>query len=159
MGRMTMQIVDFDADKPQFSVPTTNAADDGTDYDTWFTTIETLRTSTEAILRCPTDVYSYAAKLVDNNASPPINPDAQASDQWIVEFSVDGMSGGPYSVRIPGADRALGISRNGRVELDLATGVGAAFVSAFQAAYLFPGVLDTAGTGQATVQVIYVART
>lgn len=159
MGRMTMTVVDFDGDKPQFSVPTANAADDGTDYTTWFADMEALRTNTEAILRCPTDVYSYAAKRVDNNAAPPINPDAQATDQWIVEFSVDGMSGGPYSVRIPGADRALGISRNGRVELDISTGVGAAFVTAFQAAYVFPGQLDTAGTGAATVQVIYVART
>lgn len=159
MGRVTLQIVDFDGDKPQFSVPTSDAADDGTDYSSWFTNIDTLRTSTEAILRCPTDVYSYASKRVDNNASPPVNPDAQANDQWIVEFSVDGMSGGPYSVRIPGADRALGISRNGRVELDISTGVGQAFANAFEAAYLFPGQLDSAGTGQATVQVIYVART
>lgn len=162
MGRLTKTELDFDGDRVQASIPVTDAADDGTDYATWFSTVDALNTAIDAVLRTASDVVNYASKRVENNPSRPTSPDAQGSDVWVLEFSIAGMSGGPYTISLPGADRSLGISRNGRVELDLSTGAGATLKTNFEAAYLYPGTLDNPGAanaGEATLDVVYVRRT
>lgn len=159
MGRLQIKVIDSDGDRPQTSIPVSDAATDGTDYAAWRTAVVALESAIDGIIRCPIDMTQYVSESIDLSALPPASPDAQGSDVWVVEFSVDGMSGGPYTVSIPGADRSIGVIRNGRVELDISTGVGQTFVNAFESAYRYPFTLDGAGTGAATVQAVYVKLT
>lgn len=159
MGRVSITTLDADGDRATTSIPVADALSDGTDYATWRAAAVTLSDAVVGVQRTAADIVRFTADEDDRNATAPTNPDAQSTDVWVVEFSVDGMSGGPYSLTIPGADRAAGVIRNGRVELDIASGVGLTLKDAFEASYVWPGSLDTAGTGAATVQAVYVRRT
>lgn len=161
MGRLTWTSQDFDADRQSFSIPGANAANDGTDYAAWFTA----GTAVDTALRDITRTSLIEVDRESTNAESALDAmtsDSQNNDEFVCEFSVVGMNGTGYKLTIKGADRSQCIARNQRLELELGSGNGAAFKTAFEAWYLYPGTLDNPGApsaGTATLQVVYVKST
>lgn len=167
MGRYAITVLDSDGDRTQASIPTNEPETDGSNYTAWRTRMLALNTATEGILRSVNVDYAFESETVQPTVVRPTDPDVQNSDQWVVEFLVVGMDGGPYTKRFPGANRSIGVIRNGRVELELSTGLGAAFKSAFEDAFEYEGQLDNPSApavdgqnaGEAIVQTVYVRGT
>lgn len=163
MGRLTLTSFDKDQDRREFSIPTADTGVASTDpYNTLATPYSTLRNATEALMLTRISREIISPTTIDTLVDPStLGNFAQNNITWSVQFAVAGMNGGPYTIRIPGADLNQGIVRNGRIELDLSTGVGQTFKTAFEAIYFWPGTLDNpaaSGAGEATVQVVYATQ-
>lgn len=163
MGRLIMKSIDKDRDRKQFSVPTADVASSSTDpYNTLATPYATLQAAFAAVMLTEIEDYTIAPTVVENTVDPSAQGNfAQNGITWNLEYTVNGMGGPSYNLIVPGADLNQGITRNGRIELDLSTGVGATLKTAFEASYFFPGTLENPSAtnpGRAVVQAIYATQ-
>jgi hypothetical protein len=132
MGRMILNLIDYDGDKQQVSFETVDAALDGTDYQGWVTDVTDMQAAIAAITLGgigPVSWQSYESGSVPN---PPANQFAQTNIQWIVEYK-NTVMGNTRTVRIGTADLSLATQLyNGAPSLNLSAGVGATFKTAFE---------------------------
>jgi len=167
MGRVANTVVDSDGDRGSNSIPIVSPDPTGSDYTTWRANARALLTAMEAIQRSVPAQRTLEAEVEDVPFSQPTDGDVQNNDVWVLEFRVVGMNGPRYTHTIPGADRSKTVNRNGRRELELASGDGATFKAAFEEVYEWPGTLDNPSAaavggqnpGEALLDVVYVKGT
>lgn len=155
MGRIQLKFVDADKDTRQTSIPVQSALADGSNYAGQVTKAQNFRDAVAAVSLGALSDYGYVADEVNNDVSPPTNNFAQSTTNWTVQFSkttdgtAAGIIGGTYTMSIPCANLALGVVRNGRVELDTGAGAGATLKAGFENLYF-----DEDGN-QAIVEAIF----
>jgi len=149
MGKSTIVVLDADGDKEQRSFETVNSLDDGSNYAANKTLHNALMTALMATLIGEKDVDAYSGAYDELNAVAPGNKFAQKNTRWVLEYVVTGTTNVlTYSIGTANIGHADAVIANGRVELPIGTGVGAALKTAFEAAV-------REGGSNVTLQAIY----
>jgi len=148
MGRVIVNLVDYDDDRQQVSFPTVDVAADGSDFGANYTAAVALNDAIAGITIGNLGVMSFQARQSGSDVGPAASPLAQTNIQWIAEYTVAGL-GGTRTVRIGTADLTLVTQMyNGAPALDLTTGAGLAFKTAFE------NIVEVDGAG-VTLNAVY----
>lgn len=133
-GRFTIQMIDYDRDTRQFSVPITETS--AANHDTLKGTVIALQLAIADISHCNIPFYDFVADRQVVSPVPPSVAAAQVNIQWKVTY-VDDTTAAVETVRIPGADLTLtDVLLPASNVVDLAQTEMAAFVAAFEAVVL-----------------------
>lgn len=129
-GRFVIQMIDFDRQKRQFSVPITETS--AANHDTLKGDVIALQLAIAGISKCNIPYYDFVADRQIVSPVPPSDQQAQINIQWKVTY-VDDVTADVETMRIPGADLSLtDVLQPASNLADLAQTEMAAFVTAFE---------------------------
>lgn len=156
MGRFQLQWIDSTQERATVSYPVADAAADGLNYTALQNANLALRDAILALQVAPALLnQQYISDRTEFSPALPTNPLNQVEQRWIVQYTVNGLTG-VYTAPIPCADLSQGIPVGNRIELDITgAGTGLTLKSNIESTWFVQDGVDAGGTGAVTVSVIY----